>query len=67
MEGSRLEVRMPPAHRAELEALARQYGVSSSALAKIGIRWLLANPQTLLGRTAQRDGSEQGEAGHEAA
>jgi hypothetical protein len=59
MEASaRLEVRLPASHRQQLMALAHESGLSSSALAKIGIRWLLAHPETLLGRAFNPSGDK---------
>jgi predicted DNA-binding protein len=40
---NRLEIRLPQERRAELDALARQLGVPSSALVKLAIARLIAS------------------------
>lgn len=47
---ARFEIRLSQERRAEIEQLARQLDTTSSELARIGLIWVLANQQTLLGK-----------------
>jgi hypothetical protein len=52
---TRFEVRLPSARRQELEALARDTGLSAADLARLGIAWLLRHREVLTtGRDAAR-------------
>jgi hypothetical protein len=44
----RFEIRLTPAHRQELVALAADVGISAADLARLAIRRLLDNRSTLL-------------------
>lgn len=41
-QSGRLEVSISPAQRGPLDALAKDLGISSSGIAKLGISWVLA-------------------------
>jgi hypothetical protein len=49
MNTARFEIRLTPERRRELEDLAREVGLSSADLARLGIGWLLRHPNVLLG------------------
>ncbi len=47
-QASRIDLRVPPAWRKELDELAAEVGLSASDLARLGIRFLLNNPSLLV-------------------
>jgi hypothetical protein len=48
MNTTRFEIRLTPERRRELEDLAREVGLSSADLARLGIGWLLRHPSVLI-------------------
>jgi hypothetical protein len=52
----RFEFRLTADQRRELEALARDVGLSSADLARLGIGWLLRHPGVLLERGQSTEG-----------
>lgn len=46
---ARFEIKMRPAQRRELEALAGELDMSAADLARLGITWVLRHRNTLLG------------------
>jgi hypothetical protein len=48
MNTTRFEIRLTSERRRELEDLAREVGLSSADLARLGINWLLAHPRILI-------------------
>jgi hypothetical protein len=45
---ARIDLRLPAVWRRELEQLAVEVGISSSDVARLGIRWVLQNRDLLL-------------------
>jgi hypothetical protein len=52
----RFEFRLTADQRRELEELARDVGLSSADLARLGIGWLLRHPGVLLEKRTQTEG-----------
>jgi hypothetical protein len=57
MNTARFKIRLTPERRRELEDLAREAGLSSADLARLGIGWLLRHPGVLLGGGLPADGA----------
>jgi hypothetical protein len=45
---SRFEIHIPPDRRAALDALAAELGITSSALVRIGVGWVLQHREMLV-------------------
>jgi hypothetical protein len=55
-QNTRFELRLPADQRRELGELAREVGLSSADLARLGIGWLLRHPGVLLEREQRTEG-----------
>jgi hypothetical protein len=49
MNDQRFEIRLSETRRRELDALAAERGLSAAAIARLGIGWVLRNPDALRG------------------
>jgi hypothetical protein len=57
MNDQRFEIRLSETRRRELAALARETGLSSADVARLGILWVCRNPDALRGATARLAGA----------
>ena len=55
---ARFEILLPVRRRQALERLAIETGLSASALAKLGVAWVLRRPKILFDREDDRDHEE---------